>query len=401
MRVAATLFAVAWGGNQFLPLLVMYRLDEHFSAFTVNVLLAAYVVGLVPGLLIGGPLSDRYGRRSLLLPAPLIGAVGSLVLALGTDSVPLLALGRVLSGVAIGLGMAVGTSWIKELSSPRFEPKVSELAGAKRASFALTIGFGMGAAVAATLAQFAPWPGQLSYLINIVVSVVAFILLLPAPETHASNTVPGRLLDDLKIPSAFHRRFLYVVAPTAPWVFGTAASSYAVQPALLASQVPGFSILLAGLMSVLGLTVGAITQLTVGPRLDHPGSSRGLTVAMAATILGMLMAATTALTLNVWIGIASSAVLGFAFGLLVLGGLLEVQRIAGPADLAGLTAVFYSISYVGFLVPAVLAALADWVSYSWMFAAGALIATACLAIVVIGWSRHLPEPFSPDPESQP
>ena len=70
MRVSAALFAVAWGGNEFTPLLVMYRQIDQMSALSVNVLLGAYVLGIVPALLLGGPLSDRYGRRPLLHPRP-------------------------------------------------------------------------------------------------------------------------------------------------------------------------------------------------------------------------------------------------------------------------------------------------------------------------------------------
>ena len=116
LAVAAVMFAVAWGGNEFTPLLVMYREVGHFSAVTVDALLAAYVLGIVPALLLGGPLSDRYGRRPLLLPAAPIALVGSLVLAAGESSAALLATGRVLCGVALGLVMAVGTTWVKELS---------------------------------------------------------------------------------------------------------------------------------------------------------------------------------------------------------------------------------------------------------------------------------------------
>jgi MFS family permease len=83
LRVGALMFAVAWGGNEFTPLLVMYREVSHLSALTVNALLGAYVLGIVPALLIGGPLSDRWGRRPLLLPAAPLGVVGSLVLAVG------------------------------------------------------------------------------------------------------------------------------------------------------------------------------------------------------------------------------------------------------------------------------------------------------------------------------
>ncbi len=61
--VAGSMVAVAWGGNEFTPLLVMYRETSHFSQVTVNGLLAAYVLGIIPALLISGPLSDHIGRR--------------------------------------------------------------------------------------------------------------------------------------------------------------------------------------------------------------------------------------------------------------------------------------------------------------------------------------------------
>ena len=70
IAVALAVFASAWGGNEFTPLLVMYRETGNFGAVAVDALLFLYVVGIVPSLLIGGPLSDRYGRRPLMLPAP-------------------------------------------------------------------------------------------------------------------------------------------------------------------------------------------------------------------------------------------------------------------------------------------------------------------------------------------
>ncbi len=105
--VAAATFAIAWGGNEFTPLLVMYRDTAGFSPLTVDLLLFAYVLGIVPALLVGGALSDRLGRRPLMMPAPVLAAVGSLILAFGAHSAPVLAVGRVFSGLALGLAMAV------------------------------------------------------------------------------------------------------------------------------------------------------------------------------------------------------------------------------------------------------------------------------------------------------
>lgn len=74
LAVAAATFTIAWGGNEFTPLLVMYRAGDGFSPVTVDLLLFAYVLGIVPALLIGGPLSDRFGRRPLMFPAPVLAA---------------------------------------------------------------------------------------------------------------------------------------------------------------------------------------------------------------------------------------------------------------------------------------------------------------------------------------
>ena len=128
LLVAAGMFAVAWGGNEFTPLLVMYRLEHGFSAVTVDLFLFAYVIGIVPALLICGPLSDRLGRRPVMLPATAVAAAGSILISLGADSAGVLFSGRVLSGVALGIGMAVGGSWVKELTA--LDPSAAAGAGA-------------------------------------------------------------------------------------------------------------------------------------------------------------------------------------------------------------------------------------------------------------------------------
>ena len=63
LRVGLGLFVVAFGANIFAPLLPSYRDTAGLSQSQVTFLLAIYVLGLVPSLLIGGPLSDIKGRR--------------------------------------------------------------------------------------------------------------------------------------------------------------------------------------------------------------------------------------------------------------------------------------------------------------------------------------------------
>lgn len=387
MRVSSALLAVAWGGNEFTPLLVMYRTVEGYEQVAVDMLLAAYVLGIVPALLIGGPLSDRHGRRALMIPAPILAMVGSILLALGAGSLVLLFVGRVFSGLALGLGMAVGTSWIKELSDRPYEAHPERVSGARRASLSLTAGFALGAAIAATLAQFAPLQTVLPYVINLLICLPAVLLVAGAPETRHASAPHGSLLSDLKIPATRQHRFWFVVAPSAPWVFGCAASSYAILPALMADVVgPDYGIAFSGLMCLVGLGCGFFIQ-PLGRHLDRDGSIRSLAVGMVAVILGMLTAVAAAATLNILVVLAASAVLGCGYGLVLVSGLQEVQRIARPDDLAGLTAVFYSLTYVGFFVPMVLALIARFTSYPWLFASGAVIAALCLGVMAYG-RRH-------------
>ncbi|SNS71756.1 MFS transporter [Rhodococcoides kyotonense] len=388
--VAAGMFAVAWGGNEFTPLLVMYRLEHGFSAVTVDTFLFAYVIGIVPALLICGPLSDRLGRRPVMLPAPAVAAAGSILIALGADHAPVLFSGRVLSGVALGIGMAVGGSWIKELSAHD-----APGAGARRAAMSLTAGFALGAGVAGILAQWAPWPTHLAYLVHVGICLVAGIAMLSVPESRPAVPRQDRasLFDDLKIPAASHRRFLMVVVPLAPWVFGAASVAYAVLPSLMADRSGGHPIALSALMSVIALGAGFAIQ-AVGRRIDTPNAARGALVGLTILVVGMLLAAWAASVLTIAAALIAATVLGCGYGMALVSGLQEVQRIAGPNDLAGLTAVFYSLTYLGFAVPAILSALTEqWpgvITYPGIFTVGAIIAAVCWMFVRTQSTSHLP-----------
>ncbi|WP_063052710.1 MFS transporter [Nocardia arthritidis] len=380
--VAAAMFAIAWGGNEFTPLLVMYK-NDGLAATTVDLLLFYYVLGIVPALLIGGPLSDRHGRRALLRPAPLIAATGSLLLAFGSGSVPILSAGRVLGGVALGLAMAVGGSWLKELAQPPHGLQLPAGTGARRSAMSLTGGFAVGACCAGVLAQWAPWPNTLAYLINVGLCLIAAVWVRRVPETVSPRPNPGRLRDDLRIPTAGHRRFHTVALPAALWLFTSAAAAYAVLPALMAPRVGAAPIAFSAMVCVITLGCGFAVQ-SVARRIDRPGTARAAAMALLSVTFGMALAALASGLLTVWATVAAAVVLGAGYGIGLVAGLQEIERIARPDDLAGLTAVFYSTSYLGFGAPALLSFLHDTLGlgYPAMFGAGALAAAGCLGPVL-------------------
>ena len=134
--VAGSMVAVAWGGNEFTPLLVMYREESHFSQVTVNGLLAAYVLGIVPALLISGPLSDYIGRRPTMLPAAPLSLLGSFLLSIAPNEPLVIAVGRIMCGLALGIVMAVGSTWVAELIT---RAGGDPAAGPRHASMCLTL----------------------------------------------------------------------------------------------------------------------------------------------------------------------------------------------------------------------------------------------------------------------
>lgn len=387
--VAASILAIAWGGNEFTPLLVLYRDVGHFAPVVVDGLLAAYVLGIVPALLLGGPLSDIFGRRPMLLPAAPLSFIGSALLAVGADSPAVIAVGRVFCGLALGLVMAIGTAWIKELSD---RAGAGPAAGARRASLALTGGFLLGAGVAAALAQWAPFPARSTYVLHMFLTLVTGIWLTTAPETRPRPTTrptARQLLGRLKVPGAAHLRFLRVVMPVAPWVFGAAGTAYAILPALLTTRAGQYPIAFSGLMTVVTLGFGVGIQ-SIGKRIDTRRSARASALAIGIIAVGVTLAALAAWQVSLVLGFVAAAVLGCGYGLALVAGLSEVQRIAGPDDLAGLTAAYYSVAYLGFFIPMILAALSSVVSYPVMFTVGAVIAILTLIEVVTAWQAHLP-----------
>jgi len=109
-------------------------------------------------------------------------------------------------------------------------------------------------------------------------------------------------------------------------------------------------------------------------------------------IAGILAAVVTALTRSPELAVLVAMLLGSAYGIAIVSGLLEIQRMAEPDELAGITGVYYSVAYVGFLLPAALAALSRYVSYPVMLTAVAVVATACAVRCASGWSKHLDAP---------
>src|ERR1700678_2832232 len=98
VKIAFAMFAVGWGANQFSPMLIVYRHELRLSAGVVAGLFLVYALTLIPGLLVGGPASDRFGRRPVVLPFVVLSPLATLLLVLGSRSLALICARPALAG---------------------------------------------------------------------------------------------------------------------------------------------------------------------------------------------------------------------------------------------------------------------------------------------------------------
>lgn len=387
---AAAMFACGWGGNQFTPLLTMYRQANGYSATVVDALLGAYVLGLAPALLAGGPLSNRHGRRPVLMIGLASSVLGSAALAVG--ALPFLAVGRLLSGIAVGLGMAVGTSWVTELTAASGR---SRALGARRASLSLTAGFGLGAGVAGVMAQWGPLPETLPYIVQLTVALAVLAAVSGCPDVRPTRSSASTSLR-LRVPSLAHPRFRRLILPMAPWVFGTAGVAYAIVPQAMAGRVGHWALLYATVLTVATLGTGVLIQ-PVARRLDHSQHPRAILASMVAVSGGIAVAAAAVALRSPWWGAVAAVVLGAAYGVALVAGLVEVQRISRPEDRAALTGIYYALSYVGFLLPTVVAVVGRWLTTAVELGALSALALGCTLAIFSARRADPPAPEQPAP----
>jgi hypothetical protein len=76
----------------------------------------------------------------------------------------------------------------------------------------------------------------------------------------------------------------------------------------------------------------------------------------------------------------AAVVLGCGYGCCLVYGLVEVQRIAPPGELAGLTAVFQAATYLGFAAPYLLSVLRGYASPTVLLLGVAALAALTLAV---------------------
>jgi MFS family permease len=377
---AAALLGVGWGANQITPMLLVYRQALGLSTGTLEAVFGVYALGLIPGLLLMGPVSDARGRRAVVIPAAAASLLASVLLSTAGYSVVLLFAGRLLAGMSSGAAFGAGTAWLRETSRPPLGT-ASDQTAARRAAVAMTAGFALGPLVAGLLAQWAPAPTVVPYLPHIAVMAVVLLLLRQAPETVTAGHRPALR----RPPPGLHStRFRTVVAPMAPWVFAAPAIAFALLPSVVGAGHATDGIALTATITALCALAGVLIQ-PLARRLDtRSRRNRAAITGLLVLAAGLVLGAVTAQAQQVWLLVPCAIVLGSAYGLCLVAGLVEIHRLADDRTLAGLTATYYALTYLGFAAPYLIVLAAQVASYAILLTVAAALALGTAALITRG-----------------
>ncbi|MFE6690106.1 MFS transporter [Streptomyces sp. NPDC057743] len=378
LRAGWLMTASGWSANQYSSLLGAYRDHLGLTAATTTALFAVYVLGLIPALLLGGPLADRHGRRRVALTALAVSALATCLLMCGPVAPALLWPGRFLTGVGAGTLLTAGSVWIKELSTPPHGTAPTPGAAARRSGLFLSAGFATGGLAASLIAQWAPHPMVLAYVPHLVLSAAAALSAARAPETVPPRAPDGAAQE--RTAPAYRTPFRRLVLPVAPWVFAAPAIAFAVLPAQVDAGLHGWGTVYAGIVTA--VTPGA--GLLVAPLARRLSARHRLATAAAGllvTAAGLLTGALAVAHAQPAVALLAAALIGAGYGLCVAYGLTEVGALAPPHHLARVTARFWAVCYLGFCTPYAVTLLGGAFSTATILTAVAVLALLTLAAV--------------------
>jgi len=175
----ATLFIIVFidlmGFGIVIPLLPLYGERYHPSALAMGFLLSAYSAMQFAAAPVLGRLSDRFGRKPVLLVS-LAGSVAGYLLFAFAHSYAVLLAARVIDGISGG-NISTAQAYVADVTTPETRAKGMGMIGA-----AFGLGFIFGPAIAGIAIHWGPWAPGVAAAAMSALAFVATLIFLPEPE---------------------------------------------------------------------------------------------------------------------------------------------------------------------------------------------------------------------------
>jgi DHA1 family bicyclomycin/chloramphenicol resistance-like MFS transporter len=343
----------ALGTDLYVPALPLLAQALGADADAGQFTLTTYFIGLAAGQLLWGPLSDRFGRKPVLLTGLLI-TLASSVIGLFVGSIAAVAGVRLAQGLGMASGALIGRTIVRDLHA---REQAAQMLASMTVVFSIVP---MAAPVAgALLAGAAGWPAVFAAM-----AAVAFILIVSIRVLKETAPAQRRSVH----PGAVARTFLAILADRrflAPFLLVFCAHigilAWVSNSAFTLVRGLGVGTLAYGLMFAL-VMLGQITGASASSRLVlRLGIARLLRLGALLMLVSGVAAAALA-----WGGVGHWLAVTLPFMVLLFGTALVVPNATAaaltpfPASAGAASSVIGTLGFtVGALISTVLGAAFD------------------------------------------
>lgn len=363
------------------PLYGVYAATWDFAPITTTVVFAVYAFGALVSVLLAGPVSDRIGRRPVLVVAA-VGLLVGLVLFALAQSVGWLIVARAIHGVSVGAIVVAGSAALLDL-----EPEQGARSG-KRTGVAFNVGIALTIVVVSVLAEHGARPLVTPYALLAAFVAVLLVAAIIMREPHGRSGTSELRIARPRVPVSIAADFRFAaIGVMASWsVLGVFLSLF---PKIASDAVGTDDLLLGGAVVAAMAAAAAVSQLIAvrwTPRLAAVAGDAGTAVALMGCIVAIHSGSAVAI-------VAGSAFLGFFFGMAFGSSLRHLGDVV-PADHRGeVMSAFYLLGYGAMAVPTI---LAGWAATVWSPERTLAPFLGCVALAsvvagVLGWRLDAPD----------